>query len=326
MLEIVPSASPSGNGSASPPLEEGVVRVLGYRMAYVASGAGEPVLLLHGLGHASGTWAEVLPKLARHFRVYAVDMLGCGHSDKPRIDYHLWAMATYTRYFMDAVGIKQAHLVGHSLGGGVAMHTVWQYPERVNRLALVATGGLGREVHPLLRLASLPGASLVLAGIASPAWMHMLKRFRFGTATPLAREKLEMWARLSQVESRRAFLRMLRSVCDVRGQRVSALDRLPEVHKPVLLIWGDHDTTVPIAHARRAALLIQDCQLEMLPGCDHYPSLEQPEAVAPLLERFLLAPQAQSVSAMAETLTTLERADHRQALLNEGSELTPGLA
>jgi pimeloyl-ACP methyl ester carboxylesterase len=327
MLETISADTDDDDASSTPSFQEGVVSVLGHRMAYVVGGAGEPVILLHGLGHASGTWTEVLPRLARHFRVYAIDMLGCGRSDTPRIEYHLWALATYTRYFMDAVGIERAHLVGHSLGGGIAMHVAGQYPERVKRLALVATGGLGREVNPLLRLVSLPGASLVLAGIASPAWLLILKRFRFARmAAPLAREKLGMWTRLGQVRHRRVFMRMLRSVCNIRGQQVSALDRLHHLQHPVLLIWGDHDTTVPLAHARRAAALIRGCQLEILPGCNHYPPLEQPEAVAPLLEEFLLAPEGLPAAAPSETMAALERADHRHALREEGGEMAAGIA
>lgn len=292
MLETQSSHATLLDAPPSPALQEGVVSVLGHRMAYVAGGAGQPVILLHGLGHASSTWDEILPHLARHFRVYAVDMLGCGRSDKPRIEYNLWALATYTRYFMDALGIERAHVVGHSLGGGIALHIAWQYPERVNRLALVATGGLGRHVHLLLRLVSLPGTSLILAGIASPVWLLVLKRRFTRLAAPLAREKLGMWMRLGQAETRWAFLRMLRSACTIRGQRVSALDRLHLVRHPILLIWGERDKTIPSTHARRAAPLIQNCQLAVLPDCDHYPSLERPEAVALLLEHFLLAAEA----------------------------------
>lgn len=292
MLETQSSRATLLDAPPLPTLQEGVVSVLGHRMAYVAGGAGQPVILLHGLGHASSTWDEILPHLAQHFRVYAVDMLGCGRSDKPRIEYNLWALATYTRYFMDALGIERAHVVGHSLGGGIALHIAWQYPERVNRLALVATGGLGRDVHLLLRLVSLPGTSLVLAGIASPAWLLVLKHRFTRLAAPLAREKLGMWMRLGRAENRWAFLRMLRSACTIRGQRVSALDRLYLVRHSILLVWGERDKTIPSAHARRAAPLIQNCQLAVLPDCDHYPSLERPEAVASLLEQFLLAAEA----------------------------------
>ncbi len=311
ILKTPASDEAPGILSQAPALREGVASVLGHRMAYVAGGEGEPVVFLHGLGHASGTWHRVLPHLAQRFRVFAVDMLGCGRSDKPRIDYSLWALATYTRYFMDAVGIPRAHLVGHSLGGGIAMHAALQYPERVNRLALISTGGLGRELRLLLRVATLPGTSLALAGLASPVWLRLLERARWGKlATPLAREHLQAWARLRRADDRRVFLRMLRGVCDITGQTVSAVERLSLMRHPVLLIWGEHDTTIPSAHARHAATLIPDCQLEILPGCKHYPSLEQPEMVATLLERFLLAPEGLAFpkEAVAETMGRQTRA------------------
>jgi pimeloyl-ACP methyl ester carboxylesterase len=308
MLETISFDIASADHAALPALQEGVVSILGHRMAYVTGGEGEPVLFLHGLGHASGTWNEVLPPLARHFRVFAVDMLGCGRSDKPRVEYNLWALATYTRHFMDALGIERAHVVGHSLGGGLAMHLAWQYPERVNRLALISTGGLGRDVRLALRVASLPGTSLVLACSTSPAWLWALKRLRMGrTLTPALREKVQMWIRLGQVDSRRAFLRILRSVCSIRGQKISALDRLTLLKHPVLLIWGEGDRTIPVKHAHRAAPLMHHCQLEVLPGCKHYPPLERPEVVAALLERFLCGSQG-------------------GMLIEEGSELATGIA
>ncbi len=298
----------SDETSRQPTLQEGAASILGHRMAYMAGGAGEPVIFLHGLGHAASAWSEVLPHLARRFRVFAVDMLGCGYSDKPRIDYSLKALATYTRLFMDAVGIERAHLVGHSLGGGIAMHLAWQYPERVNRLVLISSGGLGRDVRLALRVASLPGTSLALACSTSPVWLWALKRLWAGhVITPAWRENMQMWIRLGQVDSRRAFLRILRCVCSIRGQKISALDRLTLLKHPVLLIWGERDRTIPVAHARHAASLMRHCQLEVLPGCKHYPPLERPEAVAALLERFL-------------------RANQGDMLIEKGGELTAGIA
>lgn len=327
MLESFASVDAPGEHSAPPTLQEGVASVLGYRMAYVTGGAGEPVVFLHGLGHASSTWETLLPSLARHFRVFAIDMLGCGRSDKPRIDYTLWALATYTRYFMDAVGIERAHLVGHSLGGGIAMHAAFQYPERVGRLALIATGGLGHDLRLLLRIATLPGASLALAGLTSPLWMRLVEQVRFSKLTaPLARENMRMWVRLGDADHRRVFMRMLRGVCNFTGQTVSAVERLSLMQQPVLLIWGECDKTIPPTHARRAAALMQNCQLEILPGCNHYPPLEQPEVVAPLLERFLLAPDRLTAAPAAEPLAGLERADHGKMLMDERGELAPGMA
>ncbi|HLJ81274.1 MAG TPA: alpha/beta fold hydrolase, partial [Ktedonobacterales bacterium] len=132
--------------SAPVPLEEREARVLGYRMRYLTGGAGEPVLLLHGLADCKESWQRLLPALARRHRVYAPDLLGCGASEKPRASYSLWALAAYMRHFLDAVGVEAANIVGHSLGGGLALHLYIQYPERVRRLALIASGGLGRQL------------------------------------------------------------------------------------------------------------------------------------------------------------------------------------
>ncbi|HEU5370479.1 MAG TPA: alpha/beta hydrolase, partial [Ktedonobacterales bacterium] len=323
---ISSDAVTSDDLSPLPALEEGAASVMGYRMAYVAGGTGEPVIFLHGLGHAASAWDEVLPHLARRFHVFAVDMLGCGRSDKPRVDYSLAALATYTRLFMDAVGIRRGHLVGHSLGGGIAMQTSWQYPERVNRLALVATGGLGRDLRFLLRIATLPGAAVGLAGAAWPVWTRLVKRTPFGKRiSPVARENMLMWTRLGHADNRWAFMRMLRSVSNFSGQSVSALDGLPQMQHPVLLIWGERDRTIPVIHARRAAPLIPNCQLAILPGCTHYPPLEQPGEVAALLERFLFAPDNQRAAA-AEAMAELERADHGEMVMDECGEMAAGLA
>jgi pimeloyl-ACP methyl ester carboxylesterase len=271
-------------------LHDAEVSVLGYRMAYVTGGAGEPIVFLHGLGHAALAWNGVLPALAQHFRVFAVDMLGCGRSDKPRIDYSLWALATYIRYFLDAVSIERAHLVGHSLGGGIALHMSIQYPERVQRVALLSSGGLGRELRPLLRVATLPGSSLVLSSLLASRWDGLWERL--GWVRPhetLYPEKKRMRALLAHPDHRWAFLRMLRSVSNITGQTASAVQHLSLFAQPMLLIWGGRDRTIPLLHAQRAVRQLKRAHLEILPECGHYPHLEQPAAVARLLEQFLQA-------------------------------------
>jgi pimeloyl-ACP methyl ester carboxylesterase len=273
-------------------LQEAEASVLGYRMAYLTGGAGDPVVFLHGLGHASIAWNGVLPALAQHFRVFALDMLGCGRSEKPRIDYSFWAMATYVRYFLDAVGIERAHLVGHSLGGGIAMHMSIQYPERVGRMALLSSGGLGRELRLLLRLTTLPGSSLVLAGLLTSRWDGLWERL--GWVRPhetIYHEKRQMRALLARPDHRWAFLRTLRSVSNITGQTVSAVQHLYLFTQPMLLIWGARDRTIPVLHGQRAVRQLKRAHLEVLPECGHYPHLEQPAAVARLLEQFLQAPE-----------------------------------
>ena len=323
-MAMAPIVSPLSNTDYPPAdaqlLHERFVSVLGHRMAYFTGGEGEPLILLHGLGHAASAWNGVLPALARHFRVFAIDLLGCGHSDKPRIDYHLWSLATHLRYFMDGLGIERAHLVGHSFGGGLALQTKFQYPERVDRLALLSSGGFGRELRLLLRLPTLPGGSLIMTIVTWPCWNTLVKWFGYREPTiPVKSELRQVWLNLASPDHRWAFLRMLRGVSNLRGQTVSALECLPLLQGPVLLVWGDRDRTIPVAHARRAAQLIPTCQLEILPGCGHDLALHYPEVVAGLVERFLLAP-APTQATLARQSDERVRADQRNKLLEQPSE------
>ncbi|MBF6591330.1 MAG: alpha/beta fold hydrolase [Ktedonobacterales bacterium] len=295
------------------PLEARVVTVLGYRMRYLTAGEGEPVLLLHGLADCAESWVRILPSLARHYQVFALDLLGCGGSDKPRIDYSLWALATYVRHFMDAVDIPQAHIVGHSFGGGLALHLHFQYPERLKRLALIATGGMGTDLSLSLRLCTLPGASPVIGALLAsrqaehpiarvgraalnrlwPAALVAARAPTDGAASAaaddealFASEEADILERLRDADARAAFLAMLRGVGNVRGQRATALDRLHLVRTPVLLIHGRNDATIPVAHGHIASKALAQAQLEVIEQCGHCPHREAPTQVSHLLERF----------------------------------------
>ena len=137
----------------------------GDRVAYRDEGAGEVLLLIHGMGGSSFSWRAVIPQLAKKYRVIAPDLLGHGESDKPRGDYSLGAFAVWLRDLLDALDIPKATVVGHSLGGGVAMQFAHQHRDYCQRLVLISSGGLGNDVGRLLRLLSLPGAELVLPRI-----------------------------------------------------------------------------------------------------------------------------------------------------------------
>ena len=307
-------------------LEEREARVLGYRMRYLTGGAGDPVLLLHGLADCKEAWQRLLPALARRHRVYAPDLLGCGASEKPSISYSLWAMATYLRHFLDAVGVETANIVGHSLGGGLALHLYIQYPERVQRLALVASGGLGRQLPLSLRLCTLAGSSPVIGALlASRHTRHPAARLGHSllsrlwpatavadmagahvadTAHPVdtaartsaaddmlatAEEEADILERLRDPAARAAFLGMLRDVGDIRGQRTNALHVLDTIRVPVLLIHGAHDTVIPLAHGAAARARLRDGRLEVLEACGHCPHREAPARVSRLLETFFAA-------------------------------------
>src|SRR5213594_1634219 len=153
------TAAPTSD-QLEPRLEEIVLH--GHRVSYRTAGSGPVLLLVHGIAGSSDQWDDVFPLLAEHFTLVAPDLLGHGRSAKPRGDYSLGAFASGVRDLLLALGHPSATIVGHSLGGGVAMQLAYQFPDRVGRLVLVSSGGLGREVNLLLRAVALPGAEYVL--------------------------------------------------------------------------------------------------------------------------------------------------------------------
>ena len=271
------------------------VRIHGHEVGYRRAGDGEEVLvLIHGVTGSSTTWREVMPTLADRFTVIAPDLLGHGESAKPRGDYSLGAFASGVRDLLVTLGIERATVVGHSLGGGVALQLAYQFPERVERLVLVNSGGLGKEVHAILRAVSLPGSELVLPLVLLPQVQQVLDRVggigsRLGI-TPSVRAK-EVWRSytgLTETRGRTAFVHTVRSVIDVTGQRVSARDRLYLAQEvPTLIVWGDRDRIIPVSHAFAAHELIKGSTLRIIEGADHFVPFESPAAFLEALLGFI---------------------------------------
>jgi pimeloyl-ACP methyl ester carboxylesterase len=265
----------------------------GDRVAYLDEGRGEVILLLHGMAGSSQTWRSVLRPLSRTYRVVAPDLIGHGNSAKPRSDYSLGAFAVFLRDLLDELGVAQATIVGHSLGGGVAMQFVYQHPDYCQRLILIGSGGLGPDVGWTLRLLSAPGAELILPIIAPPPVVTVGERVRSwftqrGIASPRGAEMWSAYRSLADADTRQAFLRTLRSVIDYRGQAVSALNRLHvRADMPTMAIWGDADTVIPVDHAYAARESRPDVRLEVLPGVGHGPQVEGPMVVVDLIEDFV---------------------------------------
>ena len=281
-------------GPAVPEFEEWEAELHGHRVIYRAAGSGPPVVLIHGMVKSSRHWREVAIRLADRYTVIAPDLIGHGDSATPRGDYSLGAHAAAIRDLLTAIGIHRATVVGHSLGGGVAMQFFWQFPERVERLVLVSSGGLGPNVSPLLRLAAVPGASAAVSLAAHPRSLAVLARAaarldRRGSSYGVyLRAVVRALGPLQQPGARRAFLETLRSVIDVRGQRVSAVDRLYLLGPvPTMIVWGERDHTIPLEHGRAAHELIPNSRFETLPKAAHFPHLEDPEGLAAALEDFV---------------------------------------
>jgi pimeloyl-ACP methyl ester carboxylesterase len=265
----------------------------GHRVSYRTGGSGPALLLLHGITNSSETWQRAASLLCERFTVIAPDLLGHGDSATPSGDYSLGAHASGARDVANALGCERVTVVGHSLGGGIAMQFAYQFPERTERLVLVSSGGLGRDVHMLLRAASLPGADYVLPALTS---RHVVTLGR-GLGGLLGRVGLRAssdvgvlargFASLDNAGSRQAFLHTVRSVIEPGGQRVSASDRLALAARlPTLIVWGERDSIIPVAHGAGAHEAMPDSRFEVFPGAGHMPHDDDPYRFAALLREF----------------------------------------
>lgn len=235
-----------------------------------------------------------MPALAERFTVIAPDLLGHGESAKPRGDYSLGAFASGLRDLLVTLGVERATVVGHSLGGGVAMQMAYQFPERCERLVLVNSGGLGKEVHAILRAVSLPGSELVLPFVLAPQVQRVLATIgSLGSKTgfKLGVRGAEIWRSytgLTETRGRVAFIHTVRSVIDVTGQRVSARDRLYLAQEiPTLIVWGDRDRIIPVSHAYAAHELMPGSTLSIIEGADHFVPFESPKEFLDALLNFI---------------------------------------
>jgi pimeloyl-ACP methyl ester carboxylesterase len=235
-----------------------------------------------------------MPQLARSYTVVAPDMLGHGRSAKPRGDYSLGAYAAGVRDLLAVLGFEGGTVVGHSLGGGIAMQFSYLFPEYVERMALISSGGLGREVHPLLRAATLPGSEWVLPLLAREWSVKAGDAVRSVAAKvgveagPDIAEFARGYASLIHEGARDAFLHTMRSVIDHNGQRVSALDRLYLADQlPTMFIWGDSDPVIPVEHGRNAHRIVAHSRYIEIEGSGHWPMLDQPKRIVSELTSFI---------------------------------------
>jgi pimeloyl-ACP methyl ester carboxylesterase len=270
----------------------------GYKRSYLLAGprlGTAPVLwMIHGIGDSSQAWNAVLPLLADRYTVVAPDLLGHGESDKPRADYSVGGFANGMRDLMVVLGVERATIIGHSLGGGVAQQFAYQYPERVERLVLVASGGLGAEVNPVFRLASVPGAGHAIA-VSSQA---LVRRPVLAGSRLLAKvgvldrwdveEVAHIWNGLRDRATRTAFLRTLRAVVDYRGQAVSSRDRMYLATAiPTLMVWGARDPVLPVEHARAVCDELPGVGLHVVARAGHMPHLSSPAGFAEAVTTFV---------------------------------------
>jgi pimeloyl-ACP methyl ester carboxylesterase len=295
------------------------VTLHGQEISYHSAGEGSSVVvLLHGIAGTSATWDGVLPALGEHHTVIVPDLLGHGQSGKLGGDYSLGAYASAVRDLLFALGHRRATVVGHSLGGGVAMQFGYQFPEMLERLVLVSSGGLGRELHVLLRSAALPGAEYVLpllfkTGLPSAGTRiaGLVNRLGF-RAGPDLEEIGRSFASLGDTDTRQTFIHTVRGLIDPGGQRVDASSRLYlATELPILIIWGARDTLIPVEHGRAAHSRAPRSKLVIFERAGHFPHLSEPQRFVEVVERFI-----------AETEPAeLDGERLRQLLVGEGGEM-----
>jgi pimeloyl-ACP methyl ester carboxylesterase len=270
--------------------------VPGGTLAYTAAGVGEVLLLIHGLGGTRRTWRHIIDRLAVTHRVIAPDLPGHGESDAPAGDYSLGAHASALRDLLVALGHHSVTVVGHSLGGGIGMQFAYQFPERTNRLILISSGGLGPELTPMLRAATLPGAQTVVAGLAQLPERIIRRLIPVMSVVPgvVARQDAGPLAEglrgLADRRQRHAFIRTARSVINWRGQRVSASTQLSLLGElPVLVVWGSRDETIPPRHHRLVIHHLPEACLTEIPGAGHYPHETDSNQILRAMNDFLAA-------------------------------------
>ena len=266
----------------------------GHKRAYVKAGHGPALLLLHGLGCDHRTWLPVMAALARRYTVIAPDLLGHGRSDKPRADYSVGGYANGMRDLLTVLGIDRATVVGHSFGGGVAMQFAYQFPERTERLVLVAPGGIGREVTPAIRAISLPGFQTLMGVATMPGLLQAVKLALRGlsiSGISHARdldEVAEIVQHLSDRKARAAITHVVRAVVDWRGQVVTMADRAYLTHAmPMCVMWGTEDAVIPVRHAGLARQIAPEATVEVIPNAGHFPHKDHPQRFVKLLNDFI---------------------------------------
>ncbi len=273
------------------------LRVEGVRLHWAELGeptGRPPLVLLHGLNDCYRTWRQVAPRLACDRFVLMPDLPGHGLSARPDASYELQWYAHVIARWLEAVGVRHADVVGHSFGGGVAQMMLLECPERIRRLVLLSSGGLGREISVALRLASIPMVVEHLGQrFMGPGTRLALK----ATGDVLSREDV---ARLSvlnaQSGSARAFARTVHDIIDWRGQRRTFFQRAGELSAlpPIAVFWGGRDTIIPFTHAEAMARLVDGVRVTRFESCGHYPHHEDPDAFVEALRAFLDSPSARA--------------------------------
>ena len=279
------------------------VTIHGHRRAYVRTGSGPALLLLHGLGADHTTWDRVIDQLARRYTVVAPDLLGHGQSAKPRADYSVGGYANGMRDLLTVLDIDKVTVLGHSFGGGVAMQFAYQFPERTERLILVGSGGLGPDVTPVIRAITTPGFEYLMGPLTAPGVRQVVATAMRGLKKTRIKEFRDfdevatIYETFRDFDARSAICHVTRAVVDWRGQIVTMADRAYLTEEmPLCVIWGADDRVIPARHATMAAELAPGARVEIVSNAGHFPHKDHPERFVRIVNDFIRKSQPASYS------------------------------
>jgi pimeloyl-ACP methyl ester carboxylesterase len=256
-------------------------------------GEGDPLVLIHGLMDSHRTWRRAAPLLARRFRLLMPDLPGHGLSGRPDAPYTLSWHSQMLADWMKSLGVEKTHICGHSFGAGIAQWMILEQRARVNRLALVSAGGLGRGVAPGMRFASFPVLGRMLTPLALRHIMPIVLKLSPKTFGHMEPEEIERFVAMQDIPgTERAFQRSLEGVINFFGQHMQTSQRSDEIDDmpPIALFWGDKDPIIPIRHGRTAVSRSDGITLTTYKGCGHFPQLDVSEDFARDLTEFLCDP------------------------------------
>lgn len=250
-----------------------------------------PLVMLHGLNDCARTWLKIGRELANDRRVFIPDLPGHGHSERADVSYELSWYAETMAEWMEFLDLKNADLVGHSFGGGIAQVMLLFCRERIGRLVLVSSGGLGREINFALRLASLP---YVVENLGQPFMQIATKIALVLSRDGRTPKEIDVLSRYNaKPGSARAFSRTVRDVINWQGQRRCYQERIHEIEDfpPTFLLWGEKDPIIPASHGRAFAESVANVKMEFLENCGHYPHYQEQQLFMQKLRLFLSEPR-----------------------------------
>jgi pimeloyl-ACP methyl ester carboxylesterase len=268
------------------------VSIHGVRTRYWAAGdSGPGVIFIHGLGGFIENWTNNIGAFSQYYRTYALDLLGFGQTDKTPLVHDMDDLVRFIHGFMETLHIEKASLIGNSMGGGLALQFALDYPEMVDKLVLADNAGMGREVCSDFRLCSLPlvNGFILSFGRNDPSRMLKMLAYDPSVFTPEFKEQMSRYS--SGPASVKALLSTISAGINILGQKDKITRQLRQklhtIKNPTLIVWGNNDRIIPVAHAQIAVKNIPAARLERFDNCGHMPMFEQPDKFNKLVLDFL---------------------------------------